>query len=318
MIQNYSMKKQRRKLHLLTLWCKKWAEMPLFKVEPRSEQSLLEIVANDSTIEGESYFGYQDLISKLREYKGITVYEDGSILEAEYDKGIIVNKCRKIFANIDVYEGEMRDGLFHGEGKYSKADGSSLTVKWENGLPHGVGEEKSEDGTTYQGAFSRGIKSGFGKLIFPDGTEYEGNFLEGRPHGKGSITKPNGERYEGDWNNGLRHGKGVLWHENDDRYEGDFENGVKQGFGKFFWKDGRIAEGNWVNGRQHGRFILIVPQKGRYNCQYEAGKFVHPSKSVSYTHLTLPTIPLVQISVVSVSLKKTTNKTIGYLKSVII
>ncbi len=284
---------------------KKLKELPKFDFEKRAELALLEIREGDTTVPGETYYGfwypfcvcvllvlftknlnncdlYRDLISKCREYKGIIVFEDGSLLEGHFSKDLLVGRCRKIYPNLDIYEGSIENYQYNGMGKYLKSDGGSYVGNWKNGVPDSEGCETLPNGLVYTGTFKNGQKTGKGKLTFPDGNEYIGELLDGKPEGKGTYTKKSGERYEGDWKNGLKHGKGVIWYPDGERYEGDFAYGIKNGFGKQFWTNGRTAEGTWVNGVQHGLFKLIIPKQGIYTCQFENGAPVKDAEIKPY------------------------------------
>lgn len=153
----------------------------------------------------------RDKLKNLREYKGIIIYADGSILEGHFAKNNPTRKCRKLLSNLCIQEGN-----------------------YENGLLNGKGIEISPDGTTYEGNFVGGLKEGIGKCKYADGSEYEGYFANGKPHGRGKLILLNGEKYEGEWKQGFKHGKGILRQSNGDRYEGCFEDGTKNGFGKYF------------------------------------------------------------------------------------
>ena len=61
-------------------------------------------------------------------------------------------------------------------------------------------------------------------------------------------------------------------------YEGEFLDGKQHGSGKYISADGYEYDGQWVNGSIEG---------------FGTAKYSDGSTSVSYTHLTLPTILLV-------------------------
>lgn len=110
--------------------------------------------------------------------------------------------------NGDVYEGQMRDIRYHGQGK--------LTVKNEtwNGLFRGGifmhGRIQFEDGSTYSGSIEKGSKSGYGEYKHPDGTRYRGYFKNDKFEGKGELEKKDGTKYNGTFRSGEFDGHGVL------------------------------------------------------------------------------------------------------------
>ena len=85
------------------------------------------------------------------------------------------------------YEGEWRDGKYHGQGVLTLADGRR-----------------------YEGEYRDGKKNGQGVFTWPDGRRYEGAWRDSKRHGLGAQTWPNGVRYEGEWRDGKFHGQGVL------------------------------------------------------------------------------------------------------------
>ena len=58
-----------------------------------------------------------------------------------------------------------------------------------DGVPHGAGVMSRADGTRYEGEYRDGKEHGRGVMTFPDGTRYEGEWREGQPHGQGVYTK---------------------------------------------------------------------------------------------------------------------------------
>ena len=85
----------------------------------------------------------------------------------------------------------------------------------------------------------------------------------------------NGGRYKGYIYNGKRDGEGTFYYKDGGYYEGYWKNNMMNGFGKLYYDTGKLAyEGYWYKDEFHGR-----------------GKVYNDSpESVSYTHLTLPTI----------------------------
>ena len=78
----------------------------------------------------------------------------------------------------DSYEGEMKDGKYHGMGTY----------RWGNG-------------NVYTGEYVNGVRQGKGKFAFASGSSYEGEWKNGKYHGKGKWTNADGSYYTGVWEN---------------------------------------------------------------------------------------------------------------------
>ncbi len=73
-----------------------------------------------------------------------------------------------------VYEGDLIDEVYHGQGKLTYANGLS-----------------------YHGEFKDGQYEGKGVLIYPNGDRYEGPFHQGKRHGQGILITANGKRQVG-------------------------------------------------------------------------------------------------------------------------
>lgn len=73
------------------------------------------------------------------------------------------------------------------------------------GLPHGSGSCTYAEGVLYEGDFAHGLRHGHGTLSLP-GKRYTGAFVAGMPAGNGSWTYDCGDRYTGELEGGMRHG----------------------------------------------------------------------------------------------------------------
>jgi hypothetical protein len=102
-----------------------------------------------------------------------------------------------------VYEGELKDGIANGYGKYfyPKPDGFE-----------GLWMKPSEDRLVYEGNFLNGKKHGFGKLSNKD-YNYEGNWEFNEKSGFGKFTEKSGgctEEYVGNFSSNKKHGAGTT------------------------------------------------------------------------------------------------------------
>jgi len=132
---------------------------------------------------------------------------------------------RVVYQNLDVYEGEWRDGLRHGQGILYDANGNMrYEGEWQHGRRHGKGTSYHENGNM----------------------EYEGTWENGQPHGQGTSYDENGNmRYKGGWKNGEPHGKGITYYENGNmEYEGVWDNGRPHGQGIWFCRKVKINLNN--------------------------------------------------------------------------
>jgi hypothetical protein len=122
---------------------------------------------------------------------------------------------RRIFRE-DYYEGDIVDGLCHGNGTYTWTRGDKYIGQWKNGF-----------------------QEGNGLLIWKGGNRYEGGWANGLRHGNGTYS----------WEV-----KGFNFHEglSRDRFEGVWVEGYRQGAGKYFWANGNVCEGYWHEDQRTG------------------------------------------------------------------
>ena len=137
-----------------------------------------------------------------------------------------LSKKTLTFKNGDKYEGEIKNGLPHGQGTFTWLNGKRYEGEWKDGKPHG---------------------QGLGTINFPDGSIYIGRLKDGNPNGQGRITYSNGSKYRGEWKDGLKHGQGTFTLSEGNGYiEGEFKED-KWWNVTGFDKNGNIT-GNIVNG----------------------------------------------------------------------
>ena len=119
------------------------------------------------------------------------------------------------------YTGQVADALPHGEGSFTGASATDLTLTlsggWEAGEPHGEGQVRAE---LYRALWQGKVRPGV----------YEGEVLHGLPHGEGTFTGEDEQgsfTYTGQWEDGLFHGQGTLRYRSDRMYvrQGTFTDG---------------------------------------------------------------------------------------------
>ena len=150
----------------------------------------------------------------------------------------------------DIYEGSFTADLQHGEGTYTRGDGSFYRGEWHMGKRHGFGHFRWPDGSEYRGYFKDDERHGFGKLQAANGNLYEGMWDCGRRTGLGRMKWEDGRKYDGEWKNDLRHGKGTGFDPfgRGAEYEGEWEDGMKMGRGKLTIGKGVIAKPQVLEG----------------------------------------------------------------------
>jgi hypothetical protein len=154
------------------------------------------------------------------------------------------------------YEGEWKQGQWHGKGKVIKKNGDTYTGSFSEDQIHGFGEYahkgskrifqgrfvmghriegkmKYSDGSVYEGPWYDGKRQGIGTYHFSDGSLFKGEFAGDRMTGHGKLVWPDGSHYVGEFRKGRRHGNGTEYDKRGrTRYEG-------------LWKDNLPVEEYW-------------------------------------------------------------------------
>ena len=69
----------------------------------------------------------------------------------------------KFSHGVNRYIGEIRNGLFHGTGKYDWPNGDAYVGEYQDGKRNGIGDMAYADGDTYRGRFKGGKYHGQGE-----------------------------------------------------------------------------------------------------------------------------------------------------------
>lgn len=176
-----------------------------------------------------------------------------------------------------VYNGDLKDGLFHGRGKLSWPDGRSYEGQFRRGRMSGRGRLDYNDGCIYEGEFSGGEFNGEGRyeceatvwqgefregdlvqgtVSWDDGTSYEGEFRDYQAHGQGRRTTAEGARYEGTFEAGYLV-EGRYRDEQGFRYQGGFQFGYYNGEGELTQPDGTTIRATFEYGEANGEGVRI-------------------------------------------------------------
>jgi internalin A len=195
-----------------------------------------------------------------------------------------------LFASALSYDGEEKDGLPHGKGKYLYNgtlwyEGSFVEGRMEgegrladlpepyasyegelmNNQPHGNGRMNYSDGTYYTGSYAAGKKQGSGKLYFEDGAlNYEGKFEADEMSGAGTLWTEEGEKYVGSFQNSMMFGPFKQYMNDELVFEGEFQGSYREGSGKEFKNGKLVYEGEYMFDDRNGSGKL-----------YEDGKLVY-------------------------------------------
>jgi hypothetical protein len=172
----------------------------------------------------------------------------GSFHEGEWLNGVPHGLGTYTFANGDKYVGEFKDGMRNGKGTNTFANGEKYVGEYKGGKRDGQGTNTFANGETYVGEFKDGKYHGQGTTTFPNGNRYVGEFKGGKRDGRGTYTFPNGETYVGEFKDNTFHGLGTYSYLNGHKYVGEYKNNAKHGLGIATTADGTRFEGIWENG----------------------------------------------------------------------
>lgn len=168
-----------------------------------------------------------------------------------YKKGVL------FLSDVAHYEGDFKDGIYHGNGKFECPDGQ-LVGEFNCG-EFIRGRFSSMDGECYEGTYRNGVAEGYGTRTFSDGRKYVGYARRGKCHGQGWLRCPDGSSYEGRFENNrfVGNGDGIYRWPDGRYYIGEFRNGVFHGEGTVFHADGRVnCSGRYVYGALVKRYSL--------------------------------------------------------------
>jgi hypothetical protein len=166
---------------------------------------------------------------------GRMVYKDGNrIHEGFWSHGHREGHGRCMFAKIgDYHEGEYKQNLRHGPGKYFWKDGRKFVGNYHLDERSGEGKFIYPNGDMYVGNFEKGSRSGFGEFTFSHRTcSYRGEWQNSTYEGSGKLkwTTPKGTHvYEGEFQAGIFHGQGVEYLNDTLKRQGWWSRGSYQG-----------------------------------------------------------------------------------------
>ncbi|MFT6388875.1 MAG: hypothetical protein ACJAUP_002260, partial [Cellvibrionaceae bacterium] len=159
----------------------------------------------------------------------------------EYDGGLLKGELsgtgRIVWPDGRFYEGEFKNGFYHGNG-YFKEKNYNYRGQFVEGEAKGIGVITFGVGRVYEGEVANGSANGQGLMKFGAG-EYIGHFKENQFYGKGKLIRTNGDIYEGEFEAGLFHGEGLLTKAEGKIYKGRFDEGSINGVGDY--RDGEIS-----------------------------------------------------------------------------
>ena len=210
-------------------------------------------------------------------------------------EGKVYRRGRKVFANLDVYEGEFLDGMKHGRGQLVLFNGDIYVGEFENNFMHGHGtynytsyfNEAGEMvvGKRYEGDYEHNKMHGRGIFQMGFGEVYSGEFEKGMFHGKGNWKLRNGDSFVGMFERGKPGGKmKATWVETGDVYEGTMRMGKKHGHGKITYGQGKgWHEGEWARDKPNGHGVRVYSNGSKYVGHFSDGE-VHGEGMMIYAN----------------------------------
>jgi len=163
-------------------------------------------------------------------------------------------------------EGDCNNGI----GTYYYENGNRYEGQWKDGQWHGKGKYYFTTGDRYEGDFANSIREGIGAYYFSQsGAKYIGEWKGDRQNGQGTYYVASGAAKSGLWENGkytgfgclngdCMNGTGIYKYPNNEKYEGSWKEGKKSGYGSFVSVDGSIYEGNWKDDKRNGEGKLLL------------------------------------------------------------
>ena len=213
-------------------------------------------------------------------------YENGDVYEGEEKDGIRHGIGRYYHADGAIYEGEWKDDLIHGIGRYYYPDGAAENVLCENGkivgstketLPqseiriHSIGYDNDD---LYHGNMQDGKRNGRGTMHYADRRKYVGEWKDDKYHGYGVLTHKNRDQYEGYFVNDKYNGQGTYYFASGDRYEGEFKDDKYNGQGTYYFASGNRYEGEWKDDKYNGQGTMFYKDGSSKSGRWDMGKFV--------------------------------------------
>lgn len=214
-----------------------------------------------TTPSGDMYEG--QFLGFARHGEGVLTYADGNTLRGQWEYGAIHTGHGVLHQANGMYEGEIQHGLWHGQGKSTRADGAyQQEGEFREGkLINGHVKNQRHGSALYTGEIKGGYRSGRGILINRDGSWSEGEFKDSLMYtGRGRMILGSELTFEGQWQNGVWFGNGKLTYTaTNETLEGEFQKGkIYNGVGTLYIIDeGLKYVGTWENGKFTGKLSEI-------------------------------------------------------------
>jgi len=206
-----------------------------------------------------SFFNLKNKFS----FNGEASFNDFSNKEKDQiSQNLSKRKVEKPNKKHDEYDGEYKDGKYHGEGRLNYSNGDEYLGGWKDGKYHGRGRLNYSNGDEYLGGWKDGKYHGEGRLNYSNGDEYDGEYKDGKYHGEGRLNYSNGGCCFGEFKAGKKHGFITIYLNNGDEFVGTFKQDKKHGR-SYSIKNLDLFEGDWKD----GKVLNLKRIKSDYYCQ---------------------------------------------------
>ena len=168
---------------------------------------------------------------------------------------------KMIYANGEIYEGEFKGDIRHGQGKMTSVTGDVYEGYFETGLKNGMGILTLKNGNVYEvtqeKSYISSIYDDKSMIVIALTSQFcfffQGSFKDGHYEGLGLVKFTNGDMFKGEFKGGKRNGFGQYRYKERHIFEGMYKDDKCEGHGKQLYSDGETFDGHYKNNVRHGQ-----------------------------------------------------------------
>ncbi len=177
--------------------------------------------------------------------EGLITFKNGDVYKGQVVDGMMHGRGCLMYKNKDIYTGYLKQNKKYGTGTLAiYEDKSFYEGEFRDDVFHGTGRWNRSDGSVFNGALEFGHPNGVGFMEYSNRDVYDGNFLDGLRDGHGTCQFSNGDIYTGEWSQDLMHGLGEFICKADrTTFLGEFHANRKHGRGKMIYDVGGGSDG---------------------------------------------------------------------------
>lgn len=182
---------------------------------------------------------------------------------------VAVKRRRMVYGNGKVYEGPLKEGKPHGQGRLLCDDKFEYYGDWKNGERHGKGLQIWTDSSLYDGEWAADRMHGRGELHAAHAAfSYTGCFKNSKFHGDGRYRSSE-QIYHGEFRNSGFHGQGTVMYGDGRSYTGQWKHGSWDGHGRYDISIDVFEIGEWKDGNRNGTIRRRMPDGSDQICDYK-------------------------------------------------